>query len=309
MVVAWSVSMAEDAPKAARSDTATESSSLIKQGPMPFHRLTLPIHWAVSAVDGCDARLLPSLFRVLEHDFGLGPKLLSALVVSQSLAAAFSAPVWGQLADTSRRRIRLLGLGTAAFGLWTLLSGLATAFWQLLVLKVLTGCAISAVTPISQSVVADIVRNDELGRQFGIIGFWKAIGSMVGGGAATAVGYEKVGGLPGWRVVIVFFGGLTILLGILAPLVATDPRADAPAPDERRRAKLTRLQALQDQVREARRKAGAAFRLRTFQLIVLQGVFGSIPWSAMSFVTMWLQCEHALSTPGPRSRAAMTARC
>ena len=44
-------------------------------------------------------------------------------------------------------------------------------------------------------------------------------------------------------------------------------------------------------MRAARRKAVDAFRLPTFQLIVLQGIFGSIPWNAMSFVTMWLQCE------------------
>ena len=163
----------------------------------------------------------------------------------------------------------MLGLGTAAVGLWTLFTGMATAFWQLLVLKVLTGCALSAVTPISQSIVSDIVPYHGIGRQFGIIGFWSSVGSMVGGGAATTVGYKKLGGLAGWRVIMFVAGALTILIGILAPLVATDPRADAPAPDGLcRPAKLSRLQVLQEQVRAARRKAGDYLLLSTYYFLL-----------------------------------------
>lgn len=37
--------------------------------------------------------------------------------------------------------------------------------------------------------------------------------------------------------------------------------------------------------------------VRTFQLIVLQGLVGSIPWQAMVFFTMWLQLIGPSTSP------------
>ena len=111
------------------------------------HERTLFVHWLAAAVDGADKRLLAALFRALEASFGFGPADLGMLMVGQNLALALSAPVWGQLADASRERIRLLAAGSALWGLWTALFAGATSFYQMLALRVLTGAALSAVTP------------------------------------------------------------------------------------------------------------------------------------------------------------------
>ena len=102
------------------------------------HERTLFVHWLAAAVDGADKRLLAALFRALEASFGFGPADLGMLMVGQNLALALSAPVWGQLADASRERIRLLAAGSALWGLWTALFAGATSFYQMLALRVLT---------------------------------------------------------------------------------------------------------------------------------------------------------------------------
>ena len=247
------------------------------------HERTLFVHWLAAAVDGADKRLLAALFRALEASFGFGPADLGMLMVGQNLALALSAPVWGQLADASRERIRLLAAGSALWGLWTALFAGATSFYQMLALRVLTGAALSAVTPISQSVVADIATAEQRGRQFGLIGASDNLGSLLGGIFATTVGGTMVGALDGWRFVFLVLAAVSFVLAAIAPCVATDPRADAP------RAADGGARGLRGQLRSGWRKAAETFRVRTFLLIVSQGIFGSVPWNALSFSTMWLQ--------------------
>ena len=74
----------------------------------------------------------------------------------------------------------------------------------MLALRVLTGAALTAVTPISQSVVADIATAEQRGRQFGLIGASDNLGSLLGGIFATTVGgmYELSGLAPGTYSVV-----------------------------------------------------------------------------------------------------------
>jgi MFS family permease len=252
--------------------------------------------------------MLPSLFRVLEREFGLHPKALATLVLCQSLGGAVTAPVWAHFSDGSRARIGLLAFASGLLATWTMLTAAVSAYWQLLVLKILTGIALAAITPISQSIVADIVPAAGRGTQFGLIGFWTSVGSM-----ATAYGEERIGTMTAWRVILLVAcaascgsdpprlaaaapdaallltrwghvcrhsGALTLLLAVIIPLVASDPRADEPAP----KAAVAvaggggRLRSVLDSLEAARLKARDAFRLPTFQLILLQGAFGVIPW-------------------------------
>lgn len=39
----------------------------------------------------------------------------------------------------------------------------------------------------------------------------------------------------------------------------------------------------------------AVMKVRTFQIIVLQGIIGSLPWTAMVFFTMWFELIGELS--------------
>ena len=155
-------------------EDALEKQSLLghRAPPHPRKHLrralrTLPVHWVAAVFEGADGSVLGATFRALEHQFGVGPSALASLTTGQSLASALSVPVWAYLADRSRSRIRLLAKGCMLMGVWAMVGATATAFWQLLIRKVLTGIALSAVTPISQTVVCDIVAPRRLGFHFG----------------------------------------------------------------------------------------------------------------------------------------------
>ena len=49
----------------------------------------------------------------------------------------------------------------------------------------------------------------------------------------------------------------------------------------------------------------AVMKVRTFQVIVLQGIVGSLPWTAMVFFTMWFELigeYHFRLSPSPMNR-------
>jgi len=250
----------------------------------------------IAAIDGADGKVLTALFGALESDFGFGPADLGSLVFGQSIALALSAPIWALLADSSRARIRLLSFGCGLWGVWTALMAGATGFYSMLVLRVLTGAALSSLTPISQSIVADIVEPASRGKHFGYIGGFSSIGSVIGGVLATSFGgLYYFGHVAGWRLVLIVLATCSLVLAFAAPLLATDPRSSssttttttitttATAPPR------AVVGGLREGLHLALSKAKHAFAIPTFLLVVLQGLFGLVPWNAMSFYTLWLQ--------------------
>ena len=239
-------------------------------------RVTLISLASAAAVDAADARILPALFRSLEKTFGFGPERLSTLMVGQSLALALSSPIWGHLADRYSR-VRLLAFGCFSWALWTLLMATAGSFVALLATRILAGMALAAVAPIAQSLVADLAAPASRGCAFGVILAVGNVGAWMGGMLGTALGSQTLGGLEGWRVVLVLVAAISWILGIVVLWGAHEPSRLAGHREEPLQTLLPRL-----------------LQLRTFQLIVLQGVFGAVPWNALSFATMWLQyCGHS----------------
>jgi MFS family permease len=240
-------------------------------------RITLATLAAATAIDAADARVLPALFRPLERRFGYGPERLSALMVGQSLALAISSPAWGHLADR-HSRVRLLAYGCFLWALWTALMAAAGGFYGLLATRTLAGAALAAVTPIAQSLVADLTAPASRGTIFGVLVAVGNAGAWVGGVAGTSLGSQTFfaangdGGVDGWRLVLLLVAAISLALGALVLFVAHEPPRELGRGGEPPARLLSRL-----------------MRIRTFQLIVLQGVFGAVPWNALSFTTMWLQ--------------------
>lgn len=93
-------------------------------------------------------------------------------------------------------------------------------------------------------------------------------------------------GIPGWRISFHIVGLISILVGTLVYLFATDPHfADNGTNDSNQVPKKTFWSAVKDLVEEAK----SVSKISSFQIIVAQGVTGSFPWSALSFAPMWLE--------------------
>jgi MFS family permease len=238
----------------------------------------------VCFVEGADTQLLPSSFKALEADIGLATSDLAILGMGQALAQCVSAVFWGVLLDSGCSGKWMLVSGSAGWAVLTFLLARVTHFTTMLVLRVLNGVALGALMPVSQAIIARATAPHERGAYFGWCGCFLVLGQVVCSLLTTSISNEIVFGMQGWRVA---FGVVAILSLLLSATLALFMRA----------------------MRQPKRPIDAGDEINTFvdlcktpsfMVIVLQGCFGSVPWSALSFLIMYFQYVQV-----PDSQAAL----
>ena len=100
----------------------------------------------------------------------------------------------------------VLAAGLALWSLATLLTGLATSFTMLLLLRVLLGIGESVAFPCNSKLLAQRSPEQRRGRANGIIGTGLALGPMFGTLAGTFLIKHS-----GWRATFVLFGAISLL--------------------------------------------------------------------------------------------------
>jgi MFS family permease len=271
---------------------------------------TMALLLIANAVDAADLSLLPGLFRALEQDFGVGPKGLASLVLSQSTLKGLAYPAWGVLSDRYPRKPALWG-ACVAWGLAAAALVFCTSFELLAACLGAGGVALACLMPVSQSMMSDIIPAHKRGTAFGQMQLAGNVGSLLGGALSTVTSELMVFGIwRGWRLCFMIVAVISLALapaicvflkepargGVIDDCiadVATDDHADGvsfsgengpltePMPTHRRRRR--HHLGLCDQVR-------LIFSRRTFLLLVGQGVVGNMPWVAFdSFGVLWLQ--------------------
>ncbi|CEM25714.1 unnamed protein product [Vitrella brassicaformis CCMP3155] len=267
-----------------------------KQAPPSTRRKTQNILNVACALDGADMQLLPSTFRALERELHLRPQHLSQLSLYQSLFQSLSAPVWGYLADRYSRQT-VLSYGCILWGVITIVLAASTTLWEMVVLRALNGIALASVGPLSQSMIADLFGVEERGGAFGWVQLSQNVGAIVGGVATTSVSQMYILGVSGWRVGFMVVGLMSIGLGVFvsmsylslprhAPTKGDDSPTASKSPSEGGQG--VRAKVVRGMLREVR-KIRLIARKPTFWGVVMQGIFGGIPWNAMAFFTMWFQ--------------------
>jgi MFS family permease len=257
---------------AADTITAMNQMMLLAGGPSPFRtELILTI---VNAVDAADMALLPGIFRVLEMDFFVTPKQLGVMVFWQNILKSTSTVAWGFIADRHSRKM-LLSRACLGWGALTLAIAICSSFYLLASLRILSVGVLAIMMPLSQGMLADIVAPERRGDAFGRLGFWSNIGGMIGGTLSTMLSATIVlGAFRGWRLA---FGVVAVVSLALVPVIekhVEDPpkTGEAPVP-------MPVCKAL-----------GVIASKPTFSLLVLQGVFGEMPWIAFgTFSTLFFQ--------------------
>ena len=120
---------------------------------------------------------------------------------------------------------RVLAAGIAIWSVATLLTGFATGFWTLLLLRLLLGVGESVGFPSSSQLFANQLRLDQIAMANGVSGFSYLVGPAIG---------TVLGGLLmpiyGWRAVFVMFGAVSLLC--IVPIFRIRLRSVAPVVGE-----------------------------------------------------------------------------
>lgn len=143
----------------------------------------------VFALDGAELGAIGAMALPLQHGLHIGTAQVGLfLTVSLGMGAITTLP-YGHLIDR-RNRTRVLTWAVLAWGTLTVLSGIATSYVFLLVVRALLGAASACAAPAVASLVGDTFFPEERGRIYGYV----LSGDLVG----TAIGVLVSGELATW---------------------------------------------------------------------------------------------------------------
>jgi len=241
-------------------------------------------------VNAGDTAMIPQLYpQIQSSKINPGLAELGGMYTASRMLQSLMAPVWGWWSDRSSRR-RVLSIGCFIWGLFTILTGLAVQTIDLLIWQLFTAVGLAVIVPTTQSLVADYYPPEKRGKSFGILGLGGLFGAIVGVIFATSVaGFAEVTVFgyttEGWRLVLIVWGIASFLTGTIVLIFSKDPLRGGLEPE------LVKALTLQkaERYRAKRSDYRKILTNRTFALILVQGVVGSIPWTGLLFLVTWLQ--------------------
>ncbi|GLJ49766.1 hypothetical protein SUGI_1056730 [Cryptomeria japonica] len=239
-------------------------------------------------MEKADEALLPGVYREVGLALHTSPTGLGSLTLLRSLTQAACFPVAAYLA-VHHNRAHVIALGAFLWAFATFLVGISTTFLQVAVSRALNGIGLAIVVPAIQSLVADSTDDGNRGMAFGWLQFTSNIGTILGGLVSVLLAATTVMGIPGWRVSFHLVAVLSVLIGIFIRLFGVDPRFSNGAMPTLENNEMKGVSPLRSNLKTLILEAKKVMHIKTFQIIVAQGAVGSFPWSALSFVPMWLE--------------------
>ncbi|POO02594.1 Major facilitator [Trema orientale] len=245
-------------------------------------------------MERADENLLPSVYKEVSEAFNAGPSDLGYLTFIRNFIQGLASPLAGVLV-IQYDRPTVLAMGTFCWALSTAAVGVSQRFMQVAFWRAVNGIGLAIVIPALQSFIADSYNDGVRGTGFGLVNLVGTFGGIGGGVVATIMAGQQYWGLPGWRCAFIMMATLSSVIGLLVFLFVVDPRkttnvnrytAEASDRDElvdKGNASVTSVWL------ESWTAMKAVVKIPTFQIIVLQGVFGCLPWTAMVFFTMWFE--------------------
>eukprot|EP00434_Breviolum_minutum_P018075 symbB.v1.2.015942.t1/scaffold1203.1/size131588/9 len=279
------------------SGMASDSTVKEQKETMSSWMLQMIILFLVMVMWNTDNMALPAVYAEIARRFHTTPGGLSNLGLVRGIFESIFALPSGFLADRlPRPALIFMGSIIWAAGLigcafspdrpksqvayvssipgWTTKNcqdlGWMTAF------RAINGIGLGIVQPLLFSLVADKSSVYGRGKAFGFLLSTGSLGQTAFTAFATSVAPLQIGPMAGWQFALSVIAILSALVGVLVVLFVTDiPR------DEQR-------SMLQIVIQETPR-LGKILCIPTFIVIIGQGIFGTAPWFAFSYLTMWLE--------------------
>ncbi len=239
-------------------------------------------------IDSAEDVALPMLWPAVRSALGLSYAQLGYIDSIRVIFQTFSGPFWGMLADRYNRKW-ILVIGTGIWGLWTSVCGLATDYWQLLIVRVVACIGLGCLYPAAFSILADAFGPEKRGRAMGTI---SAIGMF--GIVAGALAFGEVIGVSeeGWRIGFIGLGLTSVLSGLLIAILVKEPVRGASEPELEAVISETSSAQFRFKLAEVRE----LFHIKTVLVNFLQGIFMLTTINALAtFYVTWLVDDRGFS--------------
>lgn len=166
---------------------------------------------------GMDTFLISPMLPTLREIYGVSVQHSSWLVSAYAIGYAVFALIAGPLSDRlNRKKVMIWGL--LAFSASTLLCGLASTFWYMLLFRFLAGVSAAFVSPQVWASIPSLVAPNQLVKGIGIVTAGLSVSQLLGlplGGYLAAIH---------WSVPFFTVGGgslvMTLLIAVFMPVVA-----------------------------------------------------------------------------------------
>lgn len=180
---------------------------------------TLFILTAVYAINIADRYVLSTLIEPIKHEFQLSDASVGFLTgVSLALFYVAAGLPLGALADRTNRK-RMIGTAVAVWSTMTVLCGLSSSFWQLLLARIGVGVGEAGGTPPSHSIIADKFRPKLRAFALSVYGIGASVGAWFG---ASGAGY--LNDAYGWRTTLLVFGLCGLPFALLVWACIREPK-------------------------------------------------------------------------------------
>ncbi|MEU1287726.1 MFS transporter [Kitasatospora sp. NPDC005856] len=180
---------------------------------------------AALGTDSGEHSAVSVMFPAMRTALGLPLSALSILVATGRLAGVLFGPLWVGLAQRFPRKYVLAGCA-GLWGVWTVATGFAQNYTQLLVLFAVAAVGVAGSGPLVNGILADLFDDRTRGRASGVL-----FGSVA---LFTALLGPLLGQLSvldgGWRYGFFVLGGLQLLAGVAILLFFEDPGVGASEP-------------------------------------------------------------------------------
>ncbi|CAM6100966.1 unnamed protein product [Calypogeia fissa] len=235
-------------------------------------------------METADVALLSAVYREIGVALHASPSQLGSLTLLRSITEALFSPVAGFLA-LQYNRASIIAAGALMWSVATFFVGISSTFAQVAISRALNGIGLAVVVPAMQSMVADATVDGNRGMAFGWLGVAGNVGRMLGVVIAILLAERTIFGVPGWRMAFHVVAFFSVVVGGLVYLYAVDPQYSTTEAAVLSRKETTFLDKLKDAYLDAKH----VMQIKSFQIFVAQGVAGTIPWTAIAFMPLWLE--------------------
>eukprot|EP00440_Ansanella_granifera_P051568 gb/GFBE01055907.1/.p1 GENE.gb/GFBE01055907.1/~~gb/GFBE01055907.1/.p1 ORF type:complete len:521 (+),score=106.98 gb/GFBE01055907.1/:1-1563(+) len=228
----------------------------------------------VAMLEGFDSQLIGISLPAFQKDLGMHIKDHGNLILIQTVLTNLAAPFWGVLADReSLKRKNILIIGALGQAISVFLTAFTPVIWPMYILRAASGICLATQRPVVNGIIADVTSDNRRGKIFGRVQSMWLLGqfasTLIAGNIAELTIFQ---GVQGWR--FSFF-----LCGLLASATAATLLLCMTEPPHQSAAKSTGCRAVLDELLSLLR----FFTIPTFCIMVMQGIFGTIPWSVMAY--------------------------